>query len=160
MQFVDEMLKKRKPHKVGLDLSGMDTMRDFGVMESQVLYLMGVRPVWDRNELAFDVELIPREELKRPRIDVFCAMGGLYKENFGTRVRLIDKAIRLVSSIKEDNNCVREGTLAAEHRLVRRGMAPGQAIAGGRSHLRHQAGQHVGYEDSVFGSPLGGVGKR
>jgi cobalamin biosynthesis Mg chelatase CobN len=27
---------------VGLDLSGTDTMRDFGVTESEVLYLIGI----------------------------------------------------------------------------------------------------------------------
>ena len=127
VQLVDETLKKRKPHKVGLDLSGMDTMRDFGVMESQVLYLMGVRPVWDRNNLAIDVELIPKDELKRPRVDVFLAMGGMYKENFGTRVKLLDKAVRLVSQSKEENNWVREGTLENERRLMAKGFSAEKA---------------------------------
>ena len=127
MQLVDELLRKHPVHKVGLDLNGMDTMRDFGVMESQVLYLMGVRPVWDRNGLAIDVELIPRAELKRPRVDVFCAMGGLYKENFGTRVNLMDKAVRLVSAVKEDDNYVRQGTLATEDRLRKRGYSEADA---------------------------------
>jgi cobaltochelatase CobN len=127
VQLVDEMLKTRHPKKVGLDLNGMDTMRDFGVMEGQILYLMGVRPVWDRNNLARDVEVIPQNELKRPRIDVFVAMGGLYKENFPTRAALIDKAIRLASEIQETNNYVREGTRATASRLVASGMPPEQA---------------------------------
>ncbi len=97
VQLVDEMLKTKHPRKVGLDLNGMNTMRDFGVMEAQILYLLGVRPVWDRNNLAIDVELIPREELKRPRIDVFVAMGGMYKENFPTRVALLDQAMAMVA---------------------------------------------------------------
>jgi cobaltochelatase CobN len=40
---------------------------------------------------------------------------------------LIDKAIRLVSSVQEEANYVREGTLATEARLIRRGMAPAEA---------------------------------
>lgn len=127
VQLVDEMLKTRHPKKVGLDLNGMDTMRDFGVMEGQILYLMGVRPVWDRNNLACDVELIPQSELKRPRIDVFVAMGGLYKENFPTRVALIDKAIRLASDAQETNNFVRDGTAAMLSRLTAAGTPPEQA---------------------------------
>ena len=127
VQLVDELLRKHPARKVGLDLNGMDTMRDFGVMESQVLYLMGVRPVWDRNGLAIDVELIPRAELKRPRVDVFCAMGGLYKENFGTRVQLMDKAVRLVSALQEEDNYVRQGTLATGERLRKRGYSESDA---------------------------------
>jgi cobaltochelatase CobN len=120
--LVDEFLKTHHVRKVGMDFNGMDTMRDFGVMEAQTLYLMGVRPVWDRNGLAVDVELIPRADLKRPRIDVFLALGGLYKENFSTRVQLLDKAVRLVSQLKEVDNYVREGTLENEKQLLEKGM--------------------------------------
>ena len=127
VQLVDEMLKTRHPKKVGLDLNGMDTMRDFGVMEGQILYLMGVRPVWDRNNLASDVELIPQSELKRPRIDVFIAMGGMYKENFPTRVALIDKAVRLASEARETNNFVRDGTASMETHLMGAGISSEEA---------------------------------
>lgn len=126
-QLIDEFLRQHHPHKVALDLNGMDTMRDFGVMESQVFYLMGVRPIWDRNNLAIDVEVIPQAELKRPRIDVFLAMGGQYKENFTTRVKLMDKAVRLVSALDEPDNYVRQGSHAAEQRLEARGMAADKA---------------------------------
>jgi len=127
VQLVDQMLKTKHPKKIGMDLNGMETMRDFGVMEAQILYLVGVRPLWDRNNLAYDVELIPREELKRPRVDVFVAMGGMYKENFPTRVELIDKAIRLASAAQESDNYVRAGTAAIESRLKASGFAPEQA---------------------------------
>ena len=127
VQLVDELLRMRKPKKVGMDLNGMNTMRDFGVMEAQILYLMGVRPVWDRNGLAVDVELIPRAELKRPRVDVFIAMGGQYKENFPTRVELLDKAVRLAASADEPDNSVRLGTLENQRKLVAAGVAAERA---------------------------------
>jgi cobaltochelatase CobN len=127
VQLVDELLRMRKPKKVGMDLNGMDTMRDFGVMEAQALYLMGVRPIWDRNSLAIDVELIPRAELKRARVDVFIAMGGQYKENFPTRVELLDKAVRLASAADEPDNYVRERTQENARQLQQRGMPAEQA---------------------------------
>jgi cobaltochelatase CobN len=126
-QLVDEFLKSHHPKKVALDMNGMDTMRDFGVMESQVLYFMGVRPIWDRNNLAIDVELIPQKELGRARVDVFLAMGGMYKENFPTRVRLLDKAIRLVSALKEKDNNVRLGSERTERLLLKGGMSAEKA---------------------------------
>jgi len=127
VQLVDQMLAAKHPRKVGFDLNGMDTMRDFGVLESQVLYIMGVRPIWDQNNLAIDVELIPRGELKHPRIDVFLAMGGMYKENFTSRVKLLDKAVRLASQADEEDNLVRLGTLDTHRRLLAQGFTPEQA---------------------------------
>jgi cobaltochelatase CobN len=121
--LVDSFLKDHKLHKVGIDLNGMDSMRDFGVTEAQILYLMGVEPVWDRNGLAIDVQLIPRARLGRPRIDVFIAMGGMYKENFRTRVELIDKAVRLASAADEADNYVRIGTLANRRRFEQAGAS-------------------------------------
>ena len=127
VQLVDELLRTRHPRKVGIDLNGMNTMRDFGVMEAQILYLMGVRPVWDTNNLVIDVEIIPQQELQRPRVDVFIAMGGMYKENFPTRVVLLDKAVRLVSQLREKENFVRQGTEQLEQRLLARGFSEQQA---------------------------------
>ncbi len=127
VKLVDQMLRTRQVRKVGIDLNGMNTMRDFGVMEGQILYLLGVQPVWDANGLAIDVELIPRQELGRPRIDVFIAMGGMYKENFPTRVRLLDKAVRLAAAAREPDNLVRRGTEQLRQRLLARGFAARQA---------------------------------
>jgi len=150
----------RKPKKVGMDLNGMDTMRDFGVMEAQALYLMGVRPIWDRNNLAIDIELIPRAELKRPRVDVFIAMGGQYKENFPTRVELLDKAVRLASSADESDNYVRERTLENARQLQAHGMPSAQAsqLAPARIFGTKQ-GNMSGHEHPVPDSPLRRVGQ-
>ena len=126
-KLVDELLRKHQPKKIGMDLNGMDTMRDFGVMEGQILYLLGVRPVWNRNNLAIDVELIPSEELKRPRVDVFIAMGGQYKENFPSRVALLDKAVRLAASAPEPVNPVRDGVTAMRAGLQRKGFSSARA---------------------------------
>ena len=63
--LIDNMLadhlesKGRYPRKVAFTLSSFATFQDYGVMESQILYLMGVRPVWDARNLVVDVELIP-----------------------------------------------------------------------------------------------------
>jgi cobaltochelatase CobN len=81
-KLVDELLRTRKPMKIAMDLNGMETMRDFGVMEGQILALLGVRPIWNQNNLVIDVELISAEELGRPRVEVFIAMGGQYRKTF------------------------------------------------------------------------------
>ncbi|MCB9832070.1 MAG: cobaltochelatase subunit CobN [Planctomycetes bacterium] len=121
--LVDRLLADRRPEKVGIDLNGMNTMRDFGVMEGQILRLLGVRPVWDENELVIDVELIPRAELGRDRVDVFVALGGTYKENFPSRVKLIDKAIRLAAAAEDELNPLREHSREQERRLLAAGYS-------------------------------------
>lgn len=126
-KLVDDLLRTRHPNKIGMDLNGMETMRDFGVMEGQILYLLGVRPVWNRSNLVIDVELIPAEELKRPRVDVFVAMGGQYKENFPSRVSLLDKAVKLAASAPEANNPVKSSVSAMEVRLQQRGFSSARA---------------------------------
>lgn len=125
VQLVDQLLKVRPDlRKVALDMNGHETVRDYGVTEAQALYLMGVRPVWDHNNLCVNVEVIPRDQLKRPRIDVFLALGGSMRDTFSSRVRLIDKAIRLVSELDEPDNHIRAGTLAKAAELTRRGLPP------------------------------------
>ncbi len=126
-KLVDDLIRTRHPKKIAMDLNGMNTMRDFGVMEGQILYLLGVRPVWNRNNLVIDVELIPAEELKRPRVDVFIAVGGQYKENFPSRVALLDKAVRLAASAPETANPVHDGVASVETRLLKRGFSSARA---------------------------------
>lgn len=128
-KLVEDMLATRRVRKVGIDLSGSSTMQDYGVTEGQVLYLMGVRPIWDANNLAIDVELIPPAELKRPRVDVFVALGGSYKVNFPTRVKLLDKAIKLASAANEADNGVRAGSESLEAALVSKGFSAARAKA-------------------------------
>ncbi|MFO0935519.1 MAG: cobaltochelatase subunit CobN [Gemmataceae bacterium] len=123
--LVDQLLKTRPDlRKVALDMNGHETIRDYGVTEAQALYLMGVKPIWDHNNLCVNVEVIPRGQLKRPRIDVFLALGGSMRDTFSSRVRLIDKAIRLVSELDEPDNYLRDGTRAKAAELTKRGLAP------------------------------------
>ena len=125
VQLVDQLLKEKPGlRKVAFDMNAFETMRDYGVTEAQALYLMGVRPVWDHNNLAVNVEVIPRSQLNRPRVDVFIAIGGSMRDNFPSRVKLLDKAIRLVSALDEPDNFVRAGTEATKTELAKRGFSP------------------------------------
>ncbi|WP_236622691.1 cobaltochelatase subunit CobN [Methanococcoides methylutens] len=82
------------PNKVAFILWAGESTRHEGVMESEILYLLGVKPVWDNGEVV-DVELINSSELNRPRIDVLVQISGLYRDSFPHKVELIDKAVYL-----------------------------------------------------------------
>lgn len=124
----------RYPNKIAFSLVPYATYSDFGIIESQILYLMGVRPVWDARNRVRDVELIPREELGRPRIDVFLSARGVYRDELPSLMRLLDKAVRLAASAEEPDNGVRAGTEAIRTHLEAGGMAPDRAgmLAGAR----------------------------
>jgi cobaltochelatase CobN len=84
------------PTKVGYILWAGESTRHQGIMESQVLYMLGVEPVWnDNNGKVEDVRIIDSAELGRPRIDVIVQISGLYRDTFPMKVQLIDKAVRI-----------------------------------------------------------------
>lgn len=115
------------PNRVAFSLSPFSSYRDYGVIEAQILWLMGVRPVWSAKRLVTDVELIPAAELKRPRIDVFLSARAYYRDQLPTRMRLIDRAVRLVAALDEAGNQVRDNTARVRGDLVAGGMDPAKA---------------------------------
>ena len=76
---------------------------------AQALWLLGVRPVRDALNRATEVEVIPLEELKRPRIDVVMTVSGIFRDLFAPTMTLLDKAVRRVAALDEplDLNYVR-----------------------------------------------------
>ena len=84
------------PTKVGYILWAGESTRHEGIMESQILYMMGIEPEWneDNNEVE-DVRFINSTDLGRPRIDVIVQISGLYRDTFPMKVQLIDKAVRI-----------------------------------------------------------------
>ncbi|WP_328287509.1 cobaltochelatase subunit CobN [Methanolobus vulcani] len=97
--FLDEWVSQNGeyPGKVGFVLWSGESMRHKGVMESEILYMMGVRPVWDSSGNVIDVEIIPEDELKRPRIDAVVTMTGIYRDNWKWQVELMDRGARLAA---------------------------------------------------------------
>jgi cobaltochelatase CobN len=133
----------RYPSKVGFSLIPFATYEDHGIIESQILYLIGARPVWDERNQVNDVEIIPTEELGRPRIDVFLSTRSVYRDQLPSRMLLLDKALRKIASIKEKDNYVYEHTEKSRIALEEQGVASETADALAKARM--------------FGWPLGEV---
>ena len=127
--------KGRYPRKVGFSLVPFATYSDYGIIESQILYLMGVRPVWDSRNRVRDVELIPASELGRPRIDVFLSARSIYRDELPSLMTLLDKAVRLAASAREEDNYVYEDSAVAMKELERQGLPVDQAVALSRARI-------------------------
>ncbi len=115
------------PDKVTFSMWSIETMRHLGVVESQVLYAMGVRPLWSDSGRVTGTEIIPYSELKRPRVDVVLSATGLYRDAFPNIMMMIAKAIEDVAQLKEDNNFVYRHAVKLKTELMAEGMDEEQA---------------------------------
>ena len=143
-QLAEALIEARKkatgnyPRKVGFSLWGGEFIRTQGVNIAEIFHLLGVEPVWDSRGRVQDVRLIPSSELKRPRIDVVIQTSGQFRGAATSRMRLIDKAVRLAAEDSENSafeNYVREGTFEIIRALIDTGMSPGKARALGNARL-------------------------
>ncbi|MFQ5654256.1 MAG: cobaltochelatase subunit CobN, partial [Planctomycetota bacterium] len=147
--LVDQLLegqlrsKGRYPRKIAFTLNSFATFQDYGVMESQILYTTGIRPVWDARNIVSDVELISAEELGRPRIDVFISALSYYRDMLPTRMRLLDRAIRLAAAQEEEGNLLFENSARVLRELEKQGTAPERAALLSRARIfGHPPGQY------------------
>jgi cobaltochelatase CobN len=116
------------PKSVGLTVWGTSCMRTQGDDIAEILALLGCRPVWDdASRRVTGFEVLPAEELGRPRIDVTVRISGFFRDAFPHVVALLDDAVRAVAELDEpaETNYVRahvdEDT--AEHGDRRRATA-------------------------------------
>ena len=91
----------RYPRALALVLWGLDNIKTQGEGVAQALWLLGVRPVRDALNRATDVEVIPLEELQRPRMDVVMTVSGIFRDLFAPTMTLLDKAVRRVAALDE-----------------------------------------------------------
>jgi len=86
----------RPPESVGLVVWGTAAMRTSGDDVAEALALLGVRPVWaEESGRVTGLELIPLEELGRPRVDVTLRISGFFRDAFPHVVALLDDAVGL-----------------------------------------------------------------
>ena len=93
------------PKTVGIILWATDTMKTGGDDVSYILKLMGLRPVWaEYGGRVKDIEVIPLEELGRPRIDVTLRISGLFRDTFPNLSIMIDRGVQMIADLDEDDD--------------------------------------------------------
>ncbi|SDC26254.1 cobaltochelatase CobN [Succiniclasticum ruminis] len=113
----DRMIEKyitdegKYPENIGMVLWSGPNMRSSGQDIAEFLYLLGIKPVWQKGSLRVtDLEAIPLDELKRPRIDVTARISGLFRDTLPHLAELMDKAVLMAAKLDEsdDDNFVRK----------------------------------------------------
>ncbi|CEO88735.1 Aerobic cobaltochelatase subunit CobN3 [Syntrophaceticus schinkii] len=92
------------PEKIAMNMLSLDISRTKGEQLSQVLYLMGIKPVWDGNGKVIGLEVISLEKLNRPRIDVTIRITGVLRDSYPQAVELIDSAVNMAAGLSEPND--------------------------------------------------------
>ena len=136
------------PDNVGLILWASPTMRSKGDDVAEILYLMGVEPVWEAGSgNVRGVKVIPLSTLGRPRIDVTPRISGIFRDAFPLLIDLIDKGVQMVALLKEE---------PPESNFIRRHVALDMET------LKQQGvDEKTAFRDAtfrIFGSPPGSYG--
>jgi len=102
------------PESIALVLWGTDNLKSEGGPIAQALALIGARPRFDCFGRLAGAELIPLEELNRPRIDVVMTLSGIFRDLLPLQTRLLADAAYLAASADEapEQNFLRRNALA------------------------------------------------
>ena len=105
---------KSLPRSVALVLWGSDNIKSDGCPIGQALALIGARPRFDSFGRLSGADLIPLEDLGRPRIDVVITLSGIFRDLLPLQTRLLADAALQAAEADEplDQNFIRAHTLA------------------------------------------------
>ncbi|MBQ8919429.1 MAG: cobaltochelatase subunit CobN, partial [Acidaminococcaceae bacterium] len=148
-QAVSRFIKEEGhyPESIGMVIWSDSNMRSNGQDIAEFFYLMGVRPVWQRGSLRVNgLEVIPLQELQRPRIDVTARISGLFRDTMPSVMELMEEAVNLVKGLDEswEENYIKKHVEQDAAELEKEG-----------------ADQETAYEQAswrIFGCPPGGYG--
>lgn len=103
----------RYPENIAFYWQCTDIMWADGEGMAQMMYLLGAKPLWRTNGRVKGFEIIPLEELNRPRIDITVRVSGITRDNFFSSIELMDEIVQAVALLEEpeDRNFVRKHTL-------------------------------------------------
>lgn len=117
---VDRLLERNKsendgnwPETIACVLWGTDNIKTYGESLAQIMWMVGVRPVPDALGRVNKLELIPLEELGRPRIDVVINCSGVFRDLFINQMNLLDQGVKMAAEVDEplEMNFVRKHAL-------------------------------------------------
>jgi len=126
-RLADALLERHRretgelPRMVGLVAWGTSAMRTQGDDIAEIFALLGVRPKWHpESRRVTGIEVVPLEELGRPRIDVTVRISGFFRDAFPHVIGLLDDAVAAVAVLDEpdESNYVAAHARADAERLA------------------------------------------
>ncbi|MHA1293445.1 MAG: magnesium chelatase subunit H [Promethearchaeota archaeon] len=119
--LINSFLKSHEkyPESIGIVLWGFETMKTGGDTIATILSLLGVKIKHKKSPWFKEFEIIPLNELKRPRIDVVITICGIFRDTFGTHIELLNRAIKIVAELDEpiEKNFIKKHYLQNKEKL-------------------------------------------
>lgn len=89
------------PESIAMVLWGTDNLKSEGGPIAQALALMGAKPRFDNYGRLAGAQLIPLDELGRPRVDVMITLSGIFRDLLPLQIKLLAEAALLAASADE-----------------------------------------------------------
>lgn len=123
-QLAVEQYKKQTgsyPDTTAVILWGLETSRSQGETVGQILYYLGLRLRTDRASFDDRLEIIPREELGRPRMDVVIHMCGFFRDMYPNLVDNLNEMLQQILALDEPDeaNYFAANTRKLAHTLMK-----------------------------------------
>jgi magnesium chelatase subunit H len=101
------------PETIACVLWGTDNIKTYGESLAQIMWMVGVKPVPDALGRINKLQMIPLEELGRPRIDVVINCSGVFRDLFVNQMNLLDQAVKMAAEADEplEMNFIRKHAL-------------------------------------------------
>jgi cobaltochelatase CobN len=115
------------PDKLTFTLWRTEGMRHEGILEAEIMRLLGVKPLWDQRGRVLGVERLSRQELGRPRVDVVMLPSGLYRDLNAVLMRLLDQAATVARQADEPDNLLAANYQRTRAALMAQGVPETQA---------------------------------
>ena len=118
------------PENIGISVWGTATMRTGGDDLAQAMALMGVKPVWQKNNRRMvDFEVIPAFQLGHPRIDVTLRISGFFRDAFPDIISLFNAIVKKLAQLDEPitDNFIRKRFLEDHKTFAEEGMTAEEA---------------------------------
>ncbi|ANB33591.1 magnesium chelatase [Rhodovulum sulfidophilum] len=107
------------PRSVAMVLWGSDNIKSDGGPIAQAMALMGTKPRFDNYGRLAGADLVPLEELGRPRIDVVMTLSGIFRDLLPLQTRMLAEAAWKAATADEpvEQNFIRAHSLAHAEKM-------------------------------------------
>lgn len=142
------------PRHTAMVLWGLETAKTHGESIGQLMYYLGLRMVWKGTSSLSRIEVIPTEEMDRPRVDVTVTICGFFRDLFPNILHDLNRALREIDGLHEtpEQSAFAGRTSAIYEELVSRGTPEERARVLARSRF-------FGPKDGEYGTSMTDVVK-
>ena len=108
------------PETIAVMLWGLDAIKTKGESLGILLELVGAEPIKEGTGRIVRYELIPLEQLKRPRIDVLANLSGIFRDTFVNIIELLDDLFQRAAEADEtpEQNFIRKHYLTLKEQGI------------------------------------------